>query len=522
MSTRVKDSIHELIQSLTKSEKRYFKLFSSRHTIGESNNYVILFDYIEKQPVYSEEELFQHFNGEAFLNKFSITKKRLYDQILAALDAFHSNSSVEAQLRTMLHSVDILYKKSLYDQCNDILRSAEKLALKNNLHIILMEIGKKKKRLLENKGYTSLDVKNINDILEQDEFYIGKEQLYNKLWSIKSKLFHQLGQKGSSRNQEDIDAFKVIMEDLTLTNKLEDFDAETAYLYHHTYSAYYFALNDFSTCLDHLLININAFENDKLHLQQHPNSYFSTLTNAIFVAEKLENHKGATQLLNQLKSWSNQLDAATNEDLKLKLFSSINSIEINIYLRRGEYQKAENLIQPVETGIRLYQDKLTIQRRCYLEFKLAVIYIGLNDFQKALKWINEILNNKELDQKQDIYGYTMILDLLVHLELKHHDLLPYAVKNTLRFLKGRNRLFAIEKVLLQFISKLHKTKDQLDQESLWEEIYLELNNLNKDELDSTALEYFDFRAWAESKFKRKSFQEIIQTNYNKSKTINAD
>jgi hypothetical protein len=522
MSTRVKNSVHELIHSLTKSEKRYFKLFSSRHIIGESNNYVLLFDYIEKQSEYDEDQLFKDFKGEAFLNKFSITKKRLYDQILASLDAFHSNASIEAQLRTMLHSVDILYKKSLYDQCNDILRSAEKLALKNNLYIILMEIGKKKKRLLENKGYTSIDIENIHEILKQDEYYMNKEELYNKLWSIKSKLFHQLGQKGSSRNQEDINTFKIIMEELIHSNKLEDFDAETAYLYHHTYSAYYFALNDFNACLNHLTTNIQAFETNKTHLQQHPNSYFSTLTNAIFVAEKLENHKRATQLLNQLKSWSNQLDATTNEDLKLKLFSSINSIEINIYLRRGEYQKAETLIPIVETGIRLYQDKLTIQRRCYLEFKLAVIYMGLQNFQKALKWINEILNNKELDQKQDIYGYTMILDLLVHLELKHHDLLPYSIKNTMRFLKGRNRLFAVEKVLLQFISKLHKTKDLLDQETIWEEIYIELNKLNQVEPESTALEYFDFRAWAESKFKRKSFQDIIQTNYNNSKMINIE
>ena len=49
MSKRVNESVHELIKSLTKSEKRYFKLMSSRHTIGEENNYVILFDAIEKQ-----------------------------------------------------------------------------------------------------------------------------------------------------------------------------------------------------------------------------------------------------------------------------------------------------------------------------------------------------------------------------------------------------------------------------------------------------------------------------------------
>ena len=78
MSTKVKENLHELIKYLSKSEKRYFKLYASRHTIGDENNYIILFDYLEKQEEYKEEAIFKHFKGQAFLNKFSITKKRLY------------------------------------------------------------------------------------------------------------------------------------------------------------------------------------------------------------------------------------------------------------------------------------------------------------------------------------------------------------------------------------------------------------------------------------------------------------
>ena len=71
MSKKVKESLHELIKALTKSEKRYFKLMSSRHTSGLENNYVILFDFIEKQNEYDENQIFKFFKGEAFLNKFS-------------------------------------------------------------------------------------------------------------------------------------------------------------------------------------------------------------------------------------------------------------------------------------------------------------------------------------------------------------------------------------------------------------------------------------------------------------------
>ena len=75
MSSKVNDFLHELIQSLTKSEKRYFKLLSSRHTIGEENNYILLFDFIEKQDLYDEEQLKSHFKGKVPMNIFAMESK---------------------------------------------------------------------------------------------------------------------------------------------------------------------------------------------------------------------------------------------------------------------------------------------------------------------------------------------------------------------------------------------------------------------------------------------------------------
>ena len=36
----VKYALFELVQSMTMSEKRYFKIYSSKHVIGQSNDYV--------------------------------------------------------------------------------------------------------------------------------------------------------------------------------------------------------------------------------------------------------------------------------------------------------------------------------------------------------------------------------------------------------------------------------------------------------------------------------------------------
>jgi len=511
---KAKDSIHELIKSLTKSEKRYFKLMSSRHTIGDENNYILLFDFIEKQTEYDEEVLFKTFKGQAFLNKFSITKKRLYDHILNSLDLFHSSSSIDAQIFKQLHSADILYNKSLYDQCRTILRSAEKLAEKHNRFNLLLEISKKQKRLHENKGYAEISAMEIVSILERDNYLQDQSFTYNKLWNIKSQLFHLLSHKGVSRSQEDILNFKSIIDDLTQSVNKEIFYFDTHYLFHHIYSAYYFAINDFQNCLDHLKINIEYFENHPQLIENHPNSYFSILTNAIFVSEKQEKYKEANGLLEKLKQLPAKIEMDNNEDLQIKLFSSINSIELSMLTRRGDFEKAVKLVPLIERGLMTYGANLSAPRIAFLEFKMAVIFLSLGECSSALKWINNILNNKRLDQKEDLFSFAQLLDLLIHLEMKNTQLLPYALKNTQRYLKSHNRVFSFEKMFLQLISKIIKSDDVFDKEAVWEELHSSLKTIEGDAMDSVALEYFDFQSWAESKFKRIPFTKIVSEKFN--------
>jgi len=66
--------LFKLIKSLTKSEKRFFKL-SSALQAGEKN-YLKIFDYIEKQEHYDEDELKDAFVGEVFVKHLPSEKNK--------------------------------------------------------------------------------------------------------------------------------------------------------------------------------------------------------------------------------------------------------------------------------------------------------------------------------------------------------------------------------------------------------------------------------------------------------------
>ena len=64
------DDLFQLIKSLSKSEKGYFKKFSYLYTIEGEKNYIKLFDAIEKQKEYDEKKLLKIFNEEEFIKQF--------------------------------------------------------------------------------------------------------------------------------------------------------------------------------------------------------------------------------------------------------------------------------------------------------------------------------------------------------------------------------------------------------------------------------------------------------------------
>ena len=125
---------------MSRAERRYFKLYTSRHVLGGHSNYQLLFDAIAAMDTYDEAALLLKFKKHAFTKRFPITKRRLYEAILRSLDAFHAESSVDARLHRMLHHVELLYHRALYTDAQKILTSVRKLARSHDRQSVLLEV----------------------------------------------------------------------------------------------------------------------------------------------------------------------------------------------------------------------------------------------------------------------------------------------------------------------------------------------------------------------------------------------
>lgn len=513
MNSKVNSALFDLIKSMTKSEKRYFKVLSSRHTIGEENNYVRIFDYLDRSESYNEEELYTAFSGEAFLNRFTITKKRLYDHILSALDAYHAEKSERAQLFKMLNAADILYKKSLYDQCRRQLNSAEKQALKIQDDLILVMISDQKKRLLETIGYAAVDSLEVQELVQSCERFLENAHTENSLWGVKSQLYKRLLSKGISRGAEDIKEYTEICRpafDLggeNLTN------IESIYLLHHIRSIFHYAIGELDTSYEYLQRNISLFEGQADIITREPEKYISILTNAVYIADRLGKHTEALSLLGVLKRRTNDLDLS--EDFKIKSFSTYQSISLSLELRMGNLEAALAFIPEIEKGIQDFGDKMNAVRRAFLEYKMAVLFLNLGEYSTALKKLQHVLQDPEIDTDTDLVSFAYLLELILYIEQGKDDLLCYKLKSAERFFKKRERLHKVESALLKFIQKWSKTTDHFDRIDFIEDFSNELESIvSNDSREALVLDYFDLISWCKSKKTGRSMGECLREAYN--------
>lgn len=507
MAKTASSDLYDLIQSMTKSEKRYFKVFSSRHTIGKSNNYVALFDYIEKMDTYEENAIFEAFDGHDFLNQFPTTKIRLYDAVLKALDAYHANHMESASIYKLLNSVQILFDKGLFSQAKKNLHVAERLIKKSNRSDLLPTYYHLRRMVLEKDN----NMNNQADLI--DRFGSEESETYEELktigalWREKQQLllFIQRMKRPFTKEEE-----KKLANFYTEIIQKEDHLPKSflgRFLYHQSLAAYYYAKNQPQEVLNCMLAQLALFDDFKKSKQQFLQHYFSLQANLIQTYVQLGQTNKAIPFLNQLMAMEKDM-------VKLPIFAQQQffvaqmSSALMLYVHSGQYQKATGLLSRVLIGLEKFSFHNNVSSLQYICFKLGIAFFAIGEHKESLRWINEVVLKTKLEQGNKIlFLYAELLQLINHYELGHQDYIPYAIQNTWKQLikHGLNEPF--ESLIIASLRSLLKCSDHLAAEEQLIVIMQQIDTLPNSDKER-ALSYFDFRCWMQSKIKHQPFHTL--------------
>ncbi len=505
MPKESKLELFNLVQSLTKGEKRFFKLYAhTRSAHMENLNYLTLFDAIEKQKEYNEEKIKQLELVRP--EHLPMLKNYLYNLILESLRVLRSKSDdIDSKIATYLENARIMRDKGLEDEEIKYILKSRELALKYERWGMALEGLFMERRIRVRKElpapWREVD-SEVGGVMKKLDNLVQYYAL--------SREVKLLVNTSSAARNDHRRTIKKIVTDPLLKNEKKALSLEAQRTRYLTLCNYHSFLEDYESSHKVLSRAMDLVENNLLVFENPDMTYAIGLGNLIIVQFQLRKYEEAFENIQKYRNFAKKPGSARSF---ASVYSSI--FETYYYLRTAEFEKGVICIRNIEKDTASnFKDPEYPAQLNFLHYNIANIYFGARNYRKALQWINTITNQPKTVFREDMQAFARILQILIHYELKDTDILEHLVISAYRFLLKRKQLFGVERSLLQFMRRL--SKRNLSQQLLREEFARLRNDLvriTKDPQEKQALEYFDLISWLESKVDGRTFAEVVREKH---------
>ncbi len=507
------EPLFKLIKTLTKSEKRNFKLYANRIQSQEEVKFIQLFDVLDKLSCYDEEQILKRISSIK-KSQLSNLKRHLYKQLLVSLRMVHIQKNIDIQIREQLDFAKILYNKGLYQQSLKLLERVKTIAFENHQDIHHLEIVEFEK-LIESRHITRSIENRADELAVESE---KRNQIISKtglLSNLALRLYGLYIQVGHIRNQKDAyfmwEFFKTNLPELDI-NKLTFF--EKIYLYQ-CYVWYNYILQDFLKCYKYAYKWVDLYKQNPSMSLNDPTMLMRGYNNLLAALFYIGYHQKYCSALNEFEAFTEKNYLSFNTNGKLLSFQFLETARINKYFMEGRFKDGLVLIPEIEKQLKEFDLHLDEHRVMVFYYKIACLYFGSGKNEETIEYLNRIINIKAGQLRGDIQCYARILHLIAHYELGHFELLEYITKSVYRFLAKMEDLNLVQTEILKFL----KTALYLDQNDL-QQAFLKLKNrleiFREHPYEKRSFLYLDIISWLESKLSKKHIGEIIREKFLKS------
>lgn len=503
---RASAELFELIKSLSKSEKRFFKLHSSLQN-GEKN-YLRLFDFVDGMEVYDEDEVQRHFKGEKFIKHLPSEKNHLYKLILKSLRSFHGENSVSSILKQEIKNIEILYNKALFHECSKFLLRAKKLAIEYEKFYYLFELINWEKTLLEEAYEQGEFTKDLDGLIREEMDVLERLRNLAAYHALYAKINYVFRSGGYARTDENKAIVNEIVNHPLIKGKNTALSKRAASICFYTQGFCNMAGGDYATAIEKFR-RVKEILDALPHLRADLSKrYVRTLGNLSMCLIDTGDINGARQLIEEMRKLRDTKGFDT-QDVQLSIFRHCALADLQVCHKTGDFHKGVRDVEIMLRHLADYEGTLHKEQELIFYYQVAYIYFGAGEFGKALHWINKLLNDNESTLRQDIYSYVRLFNLVIHYEMGHVDLLEYTIKSTLRFLAKRQRAHDLERMIIDNFKKLIRARSMADKQEVFLSFRSGLRKFEGSQSD-VVLRFFDFSKWLDAKIENVPFAEMVR------------
>lgn len=504
MSNQIIPSLFILIQRMSKTEKRHFKLYARSHSPNTGTiNYLQLFDLIAKQNKYDEEKIIKQ--NIVKKEHMPMLKNYLFNLILENLRIQRSNrNDIDCQLNNLIEGAFIMREKGIEKEEYKLWEKAKQMAFRHErwgyaLHVLLMQSEKITRDqnvvlLGENENEIKSLIEKVENLLE-----------YKKIRREAIQLLMGLDPQKSVRNNKEVE--KILNYPL-IRNEKNGMSAAAVMEGHFTRLQFRNIMEDYTGTLKAVGQLLNFIESNYSKLDFAEYHYAVALCDMASSQLGLGKYKEA--FLTMQKHKGSTLKSLTTRDY---VFIASHDFELNYYLITGEFKRGIITIRKMENQMKKIKMLIHYRQIYILYFNASSIFFLAGEYKDALHWIRKITNPPigAGPCREDIRAWAHLVTILIHYEKKTPDILDHLTTSTRHFMNKRARLYKVEETVLRFMHRLNII--EMDKKNLRKEFQNfrnELIRITKDPKEQKALIYFDLFSWVESKIENKSFAAVVQ------------
>ena len=489
----------KLINSLSGSEKRHFKLFSEKQQ-GEKD-YQGLFDLIADQALTDTRSIAQAYQKKFPGSSLDTASRYLVKLITDSLIQSKIEKDNLFHLFQRLMRVKILQERSLAEEAHHELKKIRKKAEESQNHFVQYMTFRYELNYL-----SEVDFPGMSDTYLVEMQMKAKESLrtmhhieghYSLYELLKYRLIHYGGIK-SDEDKKKLNDLLLSEVSLVAGKVKNSFESRKLHL---LFQSFFFThTGDHKSALK-TFQELNKLFEQNTHLQEHPPiAYFSSLDG---ILDSLNSNQHYEQMPFYIDKISGIDVTSCPDHFRYLLQKTIAVYSLKLLIQNQNYSEAIAYIKTLEPNLWAAYHLINVEKRMELHFYCSLAFFGQKEYKKALKYLIDITPESAQYALLPVYKAVRLLQILIHYELKNSTFLSYEIRSYKRFFQQKLKQLKSEKLLFKTIQLDPHNNSPAKNKSLVPRIRKYCESVQEDKYERTLLKYLDLPTWALHQFKVK-------------------
>ena len=498
-----------LISSMSKSEKRGFKLFCN--TQKGDKGYMALFDIIDSLATEDSGKIWKRFERENPGKNIEVAAGYLYKLLLDYLVQKRVEKSIQAKIFRQIEMSKVLFERKLPHEAIEELVVASQMARTYEDDIMQMLAARVEMLQASELGFAGLSEKEL--VARQVKALAVMK--YSRAISQHNFLLDVLNYRLLYKRHSTPEEEKEMLNDLVL-NELHivsgstytGFQAEKLHLLFQ--SAYYIEVGNYVSAVRNYKRLLELFK-ENYHLIQNPPVYY--LNALVGVLESLFTVGAYVEM----EHFIGVLHRLSHEDYPTNFLLKVNWLEYHyrmiIFLQTSDWEKMGETKEEFSAilACRVVYLPLDVQLKYRLLDALAFFVTGkLKEAQKSLK---PVFSTGKIFRHLPLFRLVRLVNLLILVESGGSDFIDVEVAALKRASSGE-KLSKTERLVLKFIQDYPLPCYQKMRNRMWNAYKPKVASIRQDKLERKVLKYFDFLSFIESRITGRSLRNVLERKVN--------